>query len=158
MNTCFKPFLTSQITEYSSNKIIQYVHIILNLLFIIGWGILFTETCHILIMIAYRGCYCDFSLPTTPCYGVYMVICEILLLLTIFVPLFVCFYRGFFVEQVGIGKKCLILLCSVGIFFLIPYALWAAESIFSILMPNISTIEFTPWADADIVRFVRNSY
>ncbi len=158
MNTRYTPSYTPKTAEYTSTKAERYGHNLLNLLFIIGWWVYFSEIGHALTMIVTKGCYCDFSLPTVPCYGVYTVIGEILLLLVISVPLFVRFYRGFFVEQVGAGKKILILLCSVGIFFLIPYALWAVESIFSNLMPDISTIEFTSWADADIVRFVRNSY
>lgn len=158
MNTRYTPSFTPKTGGYGLTKAERYGHNLLNLLFIIGWWAYFSEIGHALIMIITQGCYCDFSLPSAPCYGVYTVICEALLLLLVVIPLFVCFYRGFFVEQVGAGKKILILLCSVGVATLTPYFLWAAESIFSILMPDISTIEFTPWADADIVRFVRNSY
>ena len=129
---------------------------LLNIIFIIGWWAFFSEIGHALTMIVTKGCYCDFSVPAAPCYGVYVVAAEVLVLCVICIPLFVRFYRGFFIERVGLVKKLLILLYSCGIIFLAPYILMTVENVFSNVMPEISLIEFTPWADDNIVRFARS--
>ena len=127
----------------------------LDFVFAAGWWFFFTELGHILITVFTKGCYCDFSLPEVPCSGVYMVMFEIAVTLALSVPPFMYFFRGMFVEKVGLGKKNLILLCSAGIALLISWLLPLLEEGFSSLLPDLAAVEFTPWADADIVRFVR---
>ena len=91
----------------------------LDFAFAAGWWFFFTELGHVLITVLAKGCYCDFSLPEAPCSGVYMVMFEIAVTLALSVPPFMYFFRGMFVEKVGLGKKTLILLCSAGIALLI---------------------------------------
>lgn len=127
----------------------------LDFVFAAGWWFFFTELGHVLITVLAKGCYCDFSLPEVPCSGVYMVMFEIAVTLALSVPPFMYFFRGTFVEKVGLGKKTLILLCSAGIALLISWLLPLLEEGFSSLLPDLAAVEFTPWDDADIVRFVR---
>ncbi len=136
----------------------QIFNYLLNLFFVVGWWIFFSEIGHTLTIVLTKGCYCDFSLPEAPCYGIYVVITEIILLLLLTVPLFLRFGRGFFIEQVGIGKKLVILLASILLAAAVPYLLLAIEEGFAWVAPQTSLIEFTPWADADIMRIVRNRY
>ena len=63
-----------------------------------------------------------------------------------------------FVEQVGTGKKLVILLASILLGAAVPYLLLAIEEGFARVAPQTSLIEFAPWADADIMRIVRNRY
>ncbi len=134
---------------------VQWINRLLVFVFAAGWWFFFTEIGHILIMVVSKGCYCDFSVPQTPCSGVYMVMFEIGITLALAVPLAVYFFRGMFIEKVGMGKKLLILLSSMGFALLISWLLPLLEESFASLLPHIAATEFTPWADEDIVRTLR---
>lgn len=156
MNNRYTPSYSYAASQ--TNQAARWAAHLPDFIFLVGWWFFFTELGHTLIMVLTKGCYCDFSQPETPCSGVYMLMFEIALSLILTVPLFVYFCRGIFIEKVGLGKKLIILLCSAGAAFLFPRLLLMVEEGFSSLLPNIASIEFTPWADADIVRFVRSRY
>ncbi len=131
---------------------------IFDILFAAGWWYFLTELGHILIVAVRDGCYCDFSQPEIPCSGIYMLLFEIAVVAAVSLPLFFYFCRGMFVEKVGPGKKAVILLISAALALFLPYLMQFLEAVFATLMPDIAAIEFAPWADADIMRFVRMKY
>ena len=126
-----------------------------DIVFAVGWWYFLTELGHTFIVAAGRGCYCDFSQPDVPCSGIYMLLFEIIILAAVCLPLFIYFFRGMYIEKVGLGKKAVILLASAALAFLLPYLLQALEAGFAALLPDVAAAAFTPWADPDIVRFVR---
>ena len=118
----------------------------------------FSEIGHTLTIVLTKGCYCDFSLPEAP---LLRHICGDNR------SHFASFADGsavsalrtrLFVEQVGTGKNWSFLLASILLGAAVPYLLLAIEEGFARVAPQTSLIEFAPWADADIMRIVRNRY
>ncbi len=114
---------------------------LLNLFFVAGRWIFFSEIGHTLTIVLTKGYYCDFPLPEAPCYGIYAVITEIIFLFLPTVPLFLRFGRGFFTEQVDTGKKPVILPTSILLGAAVPYLLPAIEKGFARVAPQTSLIK-----------------